>query len=308
MYKRQIIAQNFAGLEVAFYASLEDASLERNPLSGNLRSASGTFFVRTEINNQCQGIEEFELLVNPAPVVALADEFLWCTDGAPLTIEVPMGFDSYRWVRMDGVSETEISNTRQVSIDAVGNYFLEITSNFGPNQNDLVCNNRFPFEVFPSNRASFGEIIIDDISDNNTVLVNVSGDGVYEYSLDGINYQDSNFFENVLPGFITIFVQDRNGCGISEREISIIGYPRFFTPNGDGINDFWQIAGADANFQAGSLIHIFNRFGKLLKQISPENQGWDGTFNGRALPAADYWFSVSLEDGRQFNGHFALKR
>ena len=69
----------------------------------------------------------------------------------------------------------------------------------------------------------------------------VSGDGDYEFSLDGLAYQDSNTFTNVPPGIISVFIQDKNNCGITEELISVVGFPKFFTPNGDGVNDFWQL-------------------------------------------------------------------
>ena len=60
--------------------------------------------------------------------------------------------------------------------------------------------------------------------------------------------------------------------------------------------------------QPGTVIRIFNRYGKLLKELNPLGQGWDGTFSGTNLPADDYWFQVNLEDGRVFKSHFTLKR
>jgi gliding motility-associated-like protein len=105
-----------------------------------------------------------------------------------------------------------------------------------------------------------------------------------------------------------LYVRDQNGCGTNVIQINVIGYLKFFTPNNDGANDFWQVKGIDNQFQANSTISIFDRYGKLITQIQPNAQGWDGTFNGQALPASDYWFKVNLEDGRIFKGHFSLKR
>jgi gliding motility-associated-like protein len=90
--------------------------------------------------------------------------------------------------------------------------------------------------------------------------------------------------------------------------VSVIGYPLFFTPNGDGKNDAWQILGVSAAFQPLSLIYIFDRHGRLMAQIPADGIGWDGTYNGSALPADDYWFRVKLQDGRSFTGHFSLVR
>ena len=90
-------------------------------------------------------------------------------------------------------------------------------------------------------------------------------------------------------------------------EVQIIDYPHYFTPNGDGIHDAWNIVGLDDS----AKIFIFDRYGKLLKQISPTGPGWNGTYNGHLLPSDDYWFTVDFVEGatiRQFKAHFSMKR
>ena len=156
------------------------------------------------------------------------------------------------------------------------------------------------------------DVTIVDISEINSITINESnlGQGDYEYALDDDfgPYQDNPIFNPVKAGFHSIYVRDKNGCGIASLEVSVIGYQKFFTPNSDGYNDFWQIKGVNAQFQPNTNITIFDRYGKLLKQLSPLSAGWDGTFNGAMLPTDDYWFKVILEDGRIFMGHFTLKR
>jgi gliding motility-associated-like protein len=142
------------------------------------------------------------------------------------------------------------------------------------------------------------------------ITVFVSGEGDYEFSLNNINgpYQDSNVFENVPPGLHTVYVRDKNDCGIVEDIVSVIGFPKFLTPNGDGYHDTWQVYGLNHSSQIESIVYIFDRYGKLIKQLSPSGIGWDGTFNGQPLPSSDYWFHVKLQDGRTFKSHFTLKR
>jgi gliding motility-associated-like protein len=88
----------------------------------------------------------------------------------------------------------------------------------------------------------------------------------------------------------------------------VLGIPHYFTPNGDGYNDYWNVKGVSAQFNYLSRILIFDRFGKLLKQIGTTGLGWDGTYNGHPMPADDYWYNIEFEDGRNAKGHFALKR
>ncbi|WP_394749850.1 T9SS type B sorting domain-containing protein [Spongiimicrobium salis] len=306
-----IRTENYPGLEAALYATLEDATLETNPLSGDFTTTSTTVFARLENSNQCQGVEEIQLEVVPTPVFILNDTFFLCTNDPPLTISGPPGFDTYRWLRNVNGTEELIETAQMVNITELGSYTLEVGFVYDLDRTPFVCTNSASFQVLPSNNATIQEIEVSDVSDiqdNNTIAVSVSGEGDYEFSIDGQNYQDSPFFENVPAGFITVFVRDKRGCGISEELVSVIGYPRFFTPNGDNVNDFWQILGANEIFQPNTSIHIFDRYGKLLQQLRPGDQGWDGKFNARELPSSDYWFKVNLEDGREFTGHFTLKR
>src|SRR5690606_10064531 len=155
---------------------------------------------------------------------------------------------------------------------------------------------------------------ITDVSENNTVTVLVTGDGLYQYALyDADNnvykpYQESPIFDGIYPGFYQVYVKDvENNCGIVNNAISVIGYPKFFTPNNDGVNDTWQLIGISDRFQPNTNITIYDRFGKLVKQLDPLGDGWNGLFNGERLPTDDYWFSVTLQDGRIFKNHFTLK-
>ena len=103
-------------------------------------------------------------------------------------------------------------------------------------------------------------------------------------------------------------MNDIYGCGIATQEISILGVPKFFTPNGDGFNETWNIQGITNQPNGIRTISIFDRYGKLLKEVSALGQGWDGLFNGQEMPSTDYWYSFTLENGKVIKGHFTLKR
>ena len=137
--------------------------------------------------------------------------------------------------------------------------------------------------------------------------VGVGGD--YEYQLDFGPFQDSPTFENVSSGTHTITVRDKNGCGNSTTQALVVNYPKFFTPNGDGFNDTWNIK--DLKNQANSVIYIYDRYGKIMKQIQPNGNGWDGTLSGQPVPSDDYWFTITYKEDnveKEFKSHFAMKR
>jgi gliding motility-associated-like protein len=302
------VQMNYPNSTVEFYGSLNDVVMEQNPLTDNFTTESKTVYARFENSNECQDVLKIELIVNPTPIFELSDVFEICSDNPLLMINGPEGFDSYHWTKNDGMVPQTISNSQIVSISDIGDYSLEVGYVYNNGLESVACTNISAFEVVPSNRAVINKVVVQDFSSNNTVLIEASGDGDYEYSLDGINYVDSNFFESVAPGIFTLHIRDKKGCGVVKQSISVMGYPKFFTPNGDGINDYWSLIGLSKDLQANSSVSIFDRYGAFLTHIEPTSRGWDGVLNGKFLPSSDYWFKASLEDGRVFKGHFALKR
>jgi gliding motility-associated-like protein len=141
---------------------------------------------------------------------------------------------------------------------------------------------------------------------NSIELITPSTTASYEFSIDGINYQNSSFFVGIPKGNYIAYIRNRANCEYATYPFTILDYPAFFTPNGDGFNDLWKVDGLDLYPQA--MISIFDRFGKLLKQMNSNFLGWNGTFNGSPLPADDYWFRLILDDNQIVNGHFSLKR
>ena len=157
-------------------------------------------------------------------------------------------------------------------------------------------------------------IVLDDLSDSNNIEIVVDGNGSYEYAINGGEFQDDPVFLDVPPGVNTVVINDKNGCGTTEPiDFLVVGYPKFFTPNTDGFHDFWNVLGIET--LTDPVVHIFDRYGKLLKQLDASTIGWDGTFNGRPMPSSDYWFRMEYSrDGegvlvaKTLRTHFTLKR
>ena len=300
---------NGIAFPITYYENYSDALLEQNELTSpytNTTPYSQTIFARAEDNNACYGISEVTITINTLPAFTEDETVLYCLNYFPETITLESGVignpDDFTYLWSNG------ETTNQILINAIGNYSVIATNANG-------CEKSRTIIVEPSNIATIDSIEVIDAVSNNTITVNAFGEGEYEYALFNdaglyAYYQTSNIFTNVAPGGIyTVLVKDiKNDCGIVQEIVSVIGFPKFFTPNNDGVNDFWQVFGVSSLFQPNTKIKIFDRFGKLLKQISPIGQGWDGTFNGEILPSDDYWFAVTLQDGREYFNHFTLKR
>ena len=208
----------------------------------------------------------------------------------------PSGSYSYLWMPT-GITTPELTTNQP------GEYTLTVTNNI------TGCSRSRSVRIEARSIATIDNIAIVDGSETNQATVSISGTGDFEFALSETGpYQDSNVFNDLLPGFYTVFVRAKQGCGSVNQDFSIIGFDKFFTPNGDGFNDRWQVQGISASIQPGTSIHIFDRYGKLLKELNPLSEGWDGTFNDRQLPSDDYWFYIILDDGREFKSHFTLKR
>lgn len=298
--EEQIIGTQ-VGLTIEYYDS-NNNSLP-SPLTvlfQNTEPFSQTINVRVEyaINPICYSETSFNLIVNELPKINLEEKYFICNLEPSISLNVNSGFNSYNWFFEDG---TSISNAYNAEITKEGSYTLTVNQI----ENNLTCQNSFTFSLVRSElpeiqRVNYGEL------GNNFIEIIASGDGDFEYSIDGINYQDNNYFSDIQGGTYNVYVRDKERCGEDSKEVTIIDYPKFFTPNNDGHNDFWQIKGI--NKFPNSEISIFDRYGKLLTQLSSNDVGWDGNYNGKRMLSNDYWFNANLGNGTNFSGHFSLKR
>jgi gliding motility-associated-like protein len=302
------------------YRNQTDALAEINPIidPSNYRNMgypnNQNIWVRvdSDIDNSCFGLGPFiKISIEKVPDIVLFDKELVCTNIPTFTVDLNAGINdgspitdyTYLWSFNNVPIIPSETNYTLTANNALGIYTVTVT-------NALGCTRTRTIEMTPSNAATILPATITDLVENNIIIVNVTGDGIYVYSLDDEfgNYQESNTFTNVSPGQHIIYVKDLNGCGVSSNTINLLGIPTFFTPNADGYHDTWNVKGISQSYNANTTIYIFNRYGKLLKQLGPLGNGWDGTFNGELLPADDYWYSVQFEDGRIAKGNFTLKR
>ena len=299
-------------LTVTYYENINDALALRNEVdSSNFRNENSPFsqkiVVRVDdsINNSCIGLG-FHITLNTIipPGFDLIDHQILCMNDPTVPIQIyvenAQGKYTYNWRDENGVL-LDSNTTSILEVTKPGDYFVTAVS-------ENNCEKTEKITIEASSIALIESVDIDDSSEESSITIHVSGQGEYEFALDDINgeYQADNYFEGLTGGAHIIYVKDLKGCGIQAEGVAILNIPKFFTPNGDGINDTWKIEGVFS--QPNSKIYIFDKFGKLLKQINAAEDGWDGYYNGRAMPSTDYWYQIQLEDGRVFKGHFSLIR
>lgn len=299
---------------VTFYVTEENAYLQTHPLTTEAAEEyiSGTAVLYAVVTNNETGCTNgtpvaVELVVEElGEVVLVQDTDVVCVDATNNPVigtNLGAGF-AYLW--------NTGAETPTIEVTEGGEYFVTVVHTNSINQ----C-------IYESNHLFFEEASLPGVtphiiqsamfSSNNTVEVITEGAGISEYGyiLDSGMEQTTGLFENVEPGVHTVTITELHGCGRLEVTVNVIDYMKYFTPNGDGVNDTWRIIGLES--QPNAQVFIFDRYGKLLKQKASTAIGWDGTYNGTPMPSEDYWFKVIYTDintgtVKEFANHFALKR
>ena len=310
---QNIILGAQTGVRVNYFDASGNPLPSPLPNPFNTRTQNITVTVENIVNPACTNSMVIPFVVNPLPPIQLnsdgTDDELVCSNLPTFFVQLNAGLPNgtntidytYFWYKDSNIITNETGPT--LDINTEGDYTVKVVTLLG-------CERTRTIKVTASDIATIASVAIVDLADNNTITINANGKGDYEYSLNLPTgpFQDANFFENVPSGIYEVYINDKNGCGTVSKTIAVTGAPKFFTPNGDNINDYWNVKGINNTFNNNAIIYIFNRFGKLLKQITASSQGWDGTFTGQPMPADDYWFTVKLDDGREMKGHFSLKR
>ncbi|GGI58203.1 hypothetical protein GCM10011444_25120 [Winogradskyella haliclonae] len=316
--------QDPMSFSISYHFSFDDAFNDVDPLPLLYENfVVNTQVIYARVSNvirpaECFAISELTLQVNLLPIFDLDDEYILClTSNNEAVVDVPPVLDTglsdtdyaFEW-RLDGTvlpAQTSSSliptqgGVYDVTVTDISTSMVTMCQNF---DSAVVTESGIPdtFDVEVTSQAFTG---------NNMIIATATGNSTYEYSLDNGPWELVGEFEDVNGGDHVVAARDILGCGIVYRTVTVIDYPKFFTPNGDGNNDTWNIEGI--NTQPSATIYIYDRYGKLLKQLSPTSPGWDGTFNGNRMPSSDYWFTLEYveptnNESRTFSAHFSLKR
>jgi len=315
---------------VRYFASQIDADQDQFELPSIYQNAVNPQVIFARVDNNTQVIDQtgtlvdssvcYEtapliLMVNPLPFVDIEDEYVLCVDTngtevlGPLEIETGLSDLEFIFIWRDDYGTIVETASSYVPTQG-GVYTLEVFDAL------LATQCAAPIEVFTVIESSpptvTAVVTTQAFANTHIIQATATGLGDYEYNIDQGPWQDIGLFVGVNPGERIVNVRDLNGCGVGQAIVYVIDYPKYFTPNGDGYHDTWNIVGVSDQFN--SKIQIFDRYGKLLKEIRPSSgDGWDGTYNGALLPSSDYWFVLSYNqlvtgEPTLLNAHFTLKR
>jgi gliding motility-associated-like protein len=248
-----------------------------------------TYYAEADYNGCLSDRIPIEVKVFQVPNVT-DEDFIICENDT-LLLDAGVTNVSYLW--------SNGATSQTIPYDGQANYSVTVTTP-APESCSKVKN----FTILAYTAPDITSIQVSDL----TVTIFVTGNGLYEYSIDGTAFQSSNVFTVSEGGFYTCVVREiGNDCGFDTEPFIVVSFPQYFTPNNDTFNDTWTVKGI-SNYPEAE-IKIFDRFGKLVFVINNENPSWDGTLNGKIVPASDYWYVAKINESFPENrGHFSLKR
>ena len=271
-----------------------------SPLNaGDVISTNQTIYIYNEIGtapNNCFNESSFEVTISGTPNVDTISNQTLCT-----SYTLPTLTDGNYFTGSNGsgspLNAGDIISTNQT---------IYIYNEIGTAPNNCSNESSFEITIYPATDFTLDASNISTI--NNTLIVDMTDVTLdYFYAVDYSSLQTSNIFNNLSEGFHTLHVSDLNNCIIKSLTFEIkvdLHIPVFFTPNNDTYNDLWTVT--DRNHIVKKIL-VFNRYGKLIKQLIPHQYSWDGYYNGHVLESNDYWYLITLNNGKELRGHFALK-
>ncbi|WP_084679076.1 T9SS type B sorting domain-containing protein [Flavobacterium reichenbachii] len=252
---------------------------------------SNTTYYAEASNNGCINTTRIpvDIIIYTPPIVT--DETVILCQFQKITLDAGISGMNYLWSNGSAAQTTEINDA--------GTYTVLVTDP-GPGS----CSSTKKVTVIEHLRPQIERI---DVEGTRAVIYLSKAEDYFEYSVDGVNFQDSNIFYDIPAGLQTAYVREKNNCGQTEKDFVVLVFPPFFTPNNDSYNDFWEVSGMENYPQAE--VTIFDRYGKLIIQLNASRMSWDGTFEKLPLPASDYWYTLKIDNTKPIlRGHFSLKR
>jgi len=270
------------GITKKYYPSLTDAENQTNEISNptNYNAPNGVIYIRVSNTFGCFDIAKVTLEVIPPVFSTVLQDKIICMEDTT-SLDAGAGFNGYEW--STGATSQIISNV------GVGTYWVKLKTG------DCVATQQV--KVYPSEQPVISSV---DISNNVVSVYAIGASAPYQYSIDGINWQDSNEFKNIPRGNLTIYVKDSYDCDPIDITIVVPNIINVITPNGDGVND-----GIDYSALAGKqnlVFNVFDRYGAMIHKADKTNRyRWDGTMGGRKVSTGNYWYSVSWKENDKKN-------
>ncbi len=258
-------------------------------------SQSGDFYLSYTFkdDNGCVGQAEASVFIDTieAPHLALDDIAVCSGNELFLVPQIEGGQAPYssNWTGDNFLLDASNATSPWVDTDVPGAYKLGLYIEDGN-----ACLNYLPdVDVVVWENPQI--VNVDKSYYKQISLLVAGGQEPYQYSLDGDAFQDRAVYSEIENGDYLVRVLDQHQCMV-EQEVEVrfldVEITNFFTPNGDGYNDYWVIAGLES--MPDATIVVYDRTGKVVFQSKGIDAPWDGRYLGAFLTMNSYWYSIDL--------------
>ncbi len=254
---------------------------------------TGSYVLTVTDDNGCEAIDSIMVNTTIFVIPDAGPDTAICFGTGPLVLTGTGMAVSFEWYDLDG---NQISTMDTLAVDSTGCYVLLGIDGLCSNM-DTVC---VVVNALPEPDAGSDFLLISGES----VVIGGSPttDSGFDIAWIPSTYLDDTSAQNPLVQAIDtatlyyVMVTDTNGCiGYDSAFVDLypnIFSPTGFSPNGDGLNDGWEIDFID--MYPDCDVEIFNRWGQQLFYSQGYQTKWDGTYNGKDLPEATYYYIIRL--------------
>ncbi len=257
-------------------------------------SIPGTYSVHITNASGCSADFGAEVAFVPPPSVDLGPDTVLCA-GQLLTLDAGNPGSTFTW------STGATSPT--LSVGTGGNYTVSVDNGHCSTQDAITV----IFNPAPAPLSMHSYFTCLD-EEPHSVLIDAGNAGSSFLWSDGQTTQTVNAAQY---GWWSVEITNGFGCTlldsakVEEFCRPAIFIPNTFTPNGDGRNDVWLVAG---NNIVEYDMQVFDRWGGVLFHSTSVDQGWDGTANGRPMPNDVYVFQVTFRLQEDSSGHLGFEQ
>ena len=296
--------QTLFNQSVFIFETHQDAENFQNHMTENINLTSDqstiTLYVRQQNFEGCDDIIALKLNLNYPSVFSLESSEICPFEGEIIyTLPDNITAEIIQWNNLQGNDANQITNGRSIQITKPGNYSVTVTNEFG-------CQFTEEFEVTSSSPIQV-RTTIDQNSNLNIDYGNLSPND-FEFSIDeGITWINGTTI-NLPIGEYVLWIRQKGetGCIVFTEKIISNKITNFISPNGDGINDYWQIKGFEKYEWIDVL--IYNRQGRKLYEtrVNHSNMLWDGKVNGQSIASGSYWYKLTTSTNTSFEGYIVI--
>lgn len=268
-------------------------STEQNPVIANMNpEKAGKYSVVVTTGGDCSAIVETNVVMKDVPLVYAGADRQIC-EGETVTLHVTGGSD-YRWTDDKGNAEVKTADPTFTPIE---------TTRYIVSGNNGVCTVKDTVFVTVIKKSLANAGADKKVFNGEAVMLDgsLTIPGASYYWTPAIYLDDASKLKPVCTPVenmvYTLHVITPGGCSISSDEMNVRVLERLifrsvFTPNGDGVNDLWNIGGL--NTYPGNLVQIFNRYGAKVFESRGYGTAWNGMLNGKELPGGTYYYVINL--------------